>query len=105
MPGYGHTAMLLAYARFANVSSLAETRMASDLSTCPPDASQARAHPLPPALGLALHAPDVPPCACFAGTPAARSAVAGLGAGVGIGMGYTDCKHEFDLVDKAAEAK
>jgi hypothetical protein len=36
---------------------------------------------------------------------AARSAVAGLGAGVGIGMGYTECKHEFELVDKAAAAK
>lgn len=55
--------------------------------------------------GHALHAPDTPSCARAAGTPAARSAVAGLGAGVGIGMGYTDCKHEFDLVDKAAEAK
>eukprot|EP00967_Tisochrysis_lutea_P128333 scaffold219398_cov33-Tisochrysis_lutea.AAC.1 len=40
-----------------------------------------------------------------AGSPAARSAVAGLGAGVGIGMGYTDCKHEFDVVDKAAATK
>ena len=30
----------------------------------------------------------------------ARSAVAGLGAGIGIGMGYTDCKHEFDALEK-----
>ena len=41
----------------------------------------------------------------YAGGVAARSAVAGLGAGVGIGMGYTECKHEFELVDKAAAAK
>ena len=32
--------------------------------------------------------------------PVARSAVAGLGAGIGIGMGYTDCKHEFDALEK-----
>ena len=35
-------------------------------------------------------------------SPAARSAVTGLGAGVGIGMGYTDCKVEFDQVQSAA---
>lgn len=35
-----------------------------------------------------------------AGTPVARSAIAGLGAGIGIGMGYTDCKHEFDQMAK-----
>jgi hypothetical protein len=26
--------------------------------------------------------------------------VVGLGAGVGVGMGYTDCKHEFDAIDR-----
>jgi len=41
----------------------------------------------------------------FTGAPAARSAVAGLGAGIGVGMGYTDCKYEFDAVDKDAVAK
>jgi hypothetical protein len=60
---------------------------------------------LPPALHFAPPASDMPTRARPAGTPAARSAVAGLGAGVGIGMGYTDCKHEFDLVDKKAGAK
>ncbi len=34
------------------------------------------------------------------GAPVARSAVVGLGAGVGVGMGYTDCKHEFDAIDR-----
>ena len=38
-------------------------------------------------------------------SPAARSAVTGLGAGVGVGMGYTDCKHEFDAIAKAGEKK
>ena len=36
----------------------------------------------------------------YSGAPVARSAVAGIGAGVGVGMGYTDCKHEFDTLDK-----
>ena len=36
-------------------------------------------------------------------SPAARSAIAGLGAGVGVGMGYTDCKHEFDAIGKAGK--
>lgn len=36
-------------------------------------------------------------------SPAARSAVTGLGAGVGVGMGYTDCKHEFDIIDKTSK--
>ena len=37
-----------------------------------------------------------------AGSPAARSAITGLGAGVGVGMGYTDCKVEFDTIAKAS---
>lgn len=37
----------------------------------------------------------------FAGSPAARSAVAGLGAGIGVGMGYTDCKYDFEVISKA----
>ena len=36
----------------------------------------------------------------MAGAPSARAAVAGIGAGIGIGMGYTDCKHEFDVIQK-----
>lgn len=68
----------------------------------------------PRSLRPSVHAPAIAPCeikssrvflACTAGAPAARSAVAGLGAGVGVGMGYTDCKHEFDAVDKASAAK
>eukprot|EP00324_Dicrateria_rotunda_P005743 CAMPEP_0206154278 /NCGR_PEP_ID=MMETSP1474-20131121/1259_1 /ASSEMBLY_ACC=CAM_ASM_001110 /TAXON_ID=97495 /ORGANISM="Imantonia sp., Strain RCC918" /LENGTH=79 /DNA_ID=CAMNT_0053552425 /DNA_START=22 /DNA_END=261 /DNA_ORIENTATION=+ len=35
--------------------------------------------------------------------PSARAAVAGIGAGIGIGMGYTDCKHEFDVIQKEQE--
>jgi hypothetical protein len=36
----------------------------------------------------------------LAGAPSARSAVVGLGAGVGVGMGYTDCKVNFDQIEK-----
>lgn len=43
---------------------------------------------------------SVTPRDAHAGAPVARSAVAGLGAGIGIGMGYTDCKHEFDALEK-----
>ena len=39
----------------------------------------------------------------MAGAPSARAAVAGIGAGIGIGMGYTDCKHEFDVIQKEQE--
>ena len=37
--------------------------------------------------------------------PWSRSAITGLGAGVGVGMGYTDCKHEFDIIAKESKAK
>ena len=33
-----------------------------------------------------------------AGSPSARTSIAGLGAGIGVGMGYTECKYEFDSI-------
>ena len=57
-----------------------------------------------PLISLSLTPPS--PSAPSAGSPSARSAVTGLGAGVGVGMGYTDCKHEFLVVNgKEATAK
>ena len=37
-------------------------------------------------------------------SPAARSAVTGIGAGFGIGMGYTDCKQQFDAIERETRA-
>ena len=65
--------------------------------------------PAPRAAAAAAAAALLPPRAAAspagvprfaAGAPVARSAVVGLGAGVGVGMGYTDCKHEFDAIDR-----
>lgn len=35
--------------------------------------------------------------------PTARSAVSGIGAGLGVGMGWSDCTHKFNDLEKTAK--